>query len=47
MSRFVAQLPAIILIDSELDLVSFWDTMHDSEYKSQNEIEYPIDITHS
>jgi hypothetical protein len=34
MSNFGAQLPAMILINSELDPVSFWDTMQDSKYKS-------------
>jgi hypothetical protein len=43
----VAQLPAIIPIDSELDSVGFWDAMQDSEYESQNEIEYPTDTTWS
>jgi hypothetical protein len=44
-SYFVAQLPAMIPIDSELNPVGFCDTMQDSEYESQNEIEYPIDTT--
>jgi hypothetical protein len=30
----------MILIDSELYPVGFWDTMEDSEYKNQNEIKY-------
>jgi hypothetical protein len=44
-SHFVAQLPAMILIDSEPDPVGFWDAMQDSEYESQNEIVYPMDTT--
>jgi hypothetical protein len=35
----------MIPIDPELNPVGFWDNMQDSEYKSQNEIEYPIDTT--
>jgi hypothetical protein len=46
-SHFVAQLPAMISIDSEPNPVGFWDPMQDSEYESQNEIEYPIDTTWS
>jgi hypothetical protein len=46
-SHFVAQLSAIIQIDSELDPVNIWDAMQDSEYKSQNEIEYSMDATWS
>jgi hypothetical protein len=42
-SHFVAPLPAMIPIDSELDSVGIWDTMQDSEYKSKNEIGYPMD----
>jgi hypothetical protein len=45
MSHFVAQLPAMIPIDSEFDPVYFWDAIQNSEYDSQNEIEYPMDIT--
>jgi hypothetical protein len=40
-SDFVAQLPAMIPINSELNPIGFWDSMQDSGYKSQNEIEYP------
>jgi hypothetical protein len=29
-SHFVAQLPAMIPIDSELDPVSYWDVMQDT-----------------
>jgi hypothetical protein len=47
MSHFVAQLPAMISIDSELNPVSFWDAMQDSEYECQNEIEYLMDTTWS
>jgi hypothetical protein len=39
MGHFVAPLPAMIPINSELDPVGFWDAMQDSEYESQNEIE--------
>jgi hypothetical protein len=46
-SYFVAQLPAIILIDSELGPVGFWDAMQDLEYESQSQIEYSIDTTWS
>jgi hypothetical protein len=46
-SHFVAQLPAVIPIDSKCDPVSFCDAMQDSEYESQNEIEYPMDTTWS
>jgi hypothetical protein len=45
MSHFVAQLPAMILIESGLNPVGFWNTIQDSEYESQNEIEYPMDTT--
>jgi hypothetical protein len=31
--EFMAQLPAIIPINSELNLVGFWNIMQDSEYK--------------
>jgi hypothetical protein len=44
-SHFVAQLPAPNPIDSELDPVGVWNTIQDSEYESQNEIEYPMDTT--
>jgi hypothetical protein len=40
----MAQPPAMISINSELNPIDFWDTMQDSKYKSQNEIEYPMDI---
>jgi hypothetical protein len=46
-SHFVAQLPAMIPIDSELKPVGFWNIMHDSEYKSQNLIEYSMVTTWS
>jgi hypothetical protein len=44
-SDFMAQLPAMIPMNSELNLVSFWNTMQDSEYKCQTEIQYPINTT--
>jgi hypothetical protein len=44
-SNFVAQLSAMILFDSELDSDSFYDTMQNSEYESQNEIKYSMDTT--
>jgi hypothetical protein len=33
-SHFVAQLPTMIPINSELNPVCFWDVMQDSEYES-------------
>jgi hypothetical protein len=35
----------MIPINSELDPVGFWDAMQDSEYESQNEINYSMDTT--
>jgi hypothetical protein len=46
-SHHVAQLPAIIPIDPELDPVDFWVTMQNSEYESQNGIEFSIETTWS
>jgi hypothetical protein len=47
MGHFVTQLPTMIPIDSELNPVGFWNAMQDSEYQSQNEIEYPMNTTWS
>jgi hypothetical protein len=44
-SHFVAQLPVMIFIDSDIDPVRFWDAILDSEYESQNEIPYPMVTT--
>jgi hypothetical protein len=44
---FVAQLPTIIPINSELDPVGFWNAMQDLEYKSKNEITYFMDTIRS
>jgi hypothetical protein len=44
-SHFVAQLSAIIPINLQLNIVGFWNTMQDSEYESQNKIQYSIEIT--
>jgi hypothetical protein len=46
-SHFVAQLPAMISIDAKLNSVGFWNAIQDLEYKSQNEIKYPMDTTWS
>jgi hypothetical protein len=45
LTYFVTQLPAMIPINSELNLVDVWNVMQDSEYESENEIEYPINTT--
>jgi hypothetical protein len=41
----MAQVLAMIPIDSEHNPVGFWDAMLHSEYKSQNEIKLPMDTT--
>jgi hypothetical protein len=46
-SHFVAQLPVIIPINSKLNPVGFWDAMQNSEYESQNEIQYTMNTTRS
>jgi hypothetical protein len=46
-SDFVAQLPAMYLMDSELKPVGFWDAMHDSKYQSKTETGYTMDTTSS
>jgi hypothetical protein len=44
-SHLAAEPTAWIPINTELNLISFYDVMQDSEYERQQEIEYPMDTT--
>jgi hypothetical protein len=44
MSHFVAQLPTMSLLDSEVDPAEFWKDLQNLEYKSQKEFKCPMDM---